>query len=59
MLQGSGRCPFGNKCFYKHALADGQIIDVGEPPRPERHFNWDDVFLFDSDDYDSEFLDYF
>lgn len=30
--QGRGTCPFGNKCFYNHALPDGQKIDVGPPP---------------------------
>ena len=23
-LQGSGECPFGNKCFYQHADKDGR-----------------------------------
>lgn len=31
--QGSGKCPFGNKCFYKHALPSGQLVDVGGPSR--------------------------
>ncbi|XP_058445296.1 probable E3 ubiquitin-protein ligase makorin-1 isoform X2 [Malaya genurostris] len=31
--QGSGKCPFGNKCFYKHALPNGQLVDVGGPSR--------------------------
>lgn len=31
--QGSGKCPFGNKCFYKHALPTGQLVDVGGPSR--------------------------
>lgn len=25
-------CPFGNKCFYKHALPDGTIVE-GKSPR--------------------------
>lgn len=29
--QGTGKCPFGNKCFYKHALPSGQLVDVGGP----------------------------
>ncbi|XP_055640618.1 probable E3 ubiquitin-protein ligase makorin-1 [Toxorhynchites rutilus septentrionalis] len=32
--QGSGKCPFGNKCFYKHALPSGELVDVGGPSRP-------------------------
>lgn len=38
-LKGTGRCPFANKCFYKHALANGSKIDVGEPQRPNRQYN--------------------
>lgn len=30
--KGSGSCPFGNKCFYLHALNNGTKIDVGPPP---------------------------
>ncbi|KRT86401.1 zinc finger protein [Oryctes borbonicus] len=30
--KGSGSCPFGNKCFYLHALTDGTKVDVGPPP---------------------------
>lgn len=37
--KGTGRCPFGNKCFYKHTLANGDRIDVGEPQRPIRQLN--------------------
>lgn len=33
--QGSGKCPFGNKCFYKHALPSGQLVDVGGPSRQQ------------------------
>lgn len=39
MLQGSGTCPFGNKCFYRHCLPDGKTVDVGEPTRPTRLMN--------------------
>lgn len=35
-LQGEGKCPFGNKCFYKHAGADGVLIDVGCPRRARK-----------------------
>ncbi|KAG0730291.1 putative E3 ubiquitin-protein ligase makorin-2 [Chionoecetes opilio] len=38
--QGEGVCPFGNKCFYLHALPDGTKKDVG-PPRRRRRFNAD------------------
>ncbi|XP_018322723.1 probable E3 ubiquitin-protein ligase makorin-1 isoform X2 [Agrilus planipennis] len=31
--KGNGRCPFGNKCFYLHALPDGTKTDVGPPRR--------------------------
>lgn len=34
--KGEGTCPFGNKCFYRHALADGTIKDVGPPRRRRR-----------------------
>ncbi|KRT80799.1 zinc finger protein [Oryctes borbonicus] len=30
--KGVGSCPFGNKCFYLHALNDGTKVDVGPPP---------------------------
>ncbi|CAL8142429.1 unnamed protein product [Orchesella dallaii] len=30
---GEGQCPFGNKCFYLHALTTGQVVDVGPPRR--------------------------
>ncbi|XP_045030935.1 probable E3 ubiquitin-protein ligase makorin-1 [Daphnia magna] len=29
--QGDGECPFGNRCFYLHALPDGTRTDVGPP----------------------------
>lgn len=35
--QGRGKCPFGNKCFYLHALPDGTKTDVGPPPRQRRN----------------------
>lgn len=34
--KGVGKCPFGNKCFYRHAFPDGRICDVGPPPRQRR-----------------------
>ncbi|CAL8117437.1 unnamed protein product [Orchesella dallaii] len=30
---GEGQCPFGNKCFYLHALPNGTVVDVGPPRR--------------------------
>jgi len=37
--QGTGECPFGNKCFYQHADKDGRIVDVGPPKKPLRRAN--------------------
>lgn len=34
--KGEGKCPFGNKCFYKHALPDGTPVDVGLPKRARK-----------------------
>ncbi|KAK3917506.1 putative E3 ubiquitin-protein ligase makorin-1 [Frankliniella fusca] len=34
--QGRGKCPFGNKCFYLHALTDGTKVDTGPPIRRQR-----------------------
>ncbi|XP_045481431.1 probable E3 ubiquitin-protein ligase makorin-1 isoform X1 [Harmonia axyridis] len=39
--KGSGKCPFGNKCFYLHAFPDGTKCDVGPPPRQRRRRNYD------------------
>jgi len=36
---GSGTCPFGNKCFYLHALLTGDTVDVGPPRRIQRRRN--------------------
>ncbi|KAK2582594.1 hypothetical protein KPH14_004882 [Odynerus spinipes] len=57
--KGRGKCPFGNKCFYLHALPDGTKTDVGPPVRQRRNADadhdiiqqlilWD--FLEDRDD---------
>lgn len=35
--KGRGKCPFGNKCFYLHALPDGTKTDVGPPVRQRRN----------------------
>ncbi|XP_014220706.1 probable E3 ubiquitin-protein ligase makorin-1 [Trichogramma pretiosum] len=50
--KGSGKCPFGNKCFYLHALPDGTKTDVGPPARMRRNADNDldflrTLFLFD------------
>lgn len=37
--KGVGECPFGNKCFYRHADKDGRSIDVGPPKKPVRRSN--------------------
>ncbi|KAK9889281.1 hypothetical protein WA026_004560 [Henosepilachna vigintioctopunctata] len=39
--KGSGKCPFGNKCFYLHAFPNGRVCDVGPPPRQRRRRNFD------------------
>lgn len=43
--KGQGKCPFGNKCFYLHALPDGTKTDVGPPARQNSHGNVDLDFL--------------
>ncbi|XP_044764685.1 probable E3 ubiquitin-protein ligase makorin-1 isoform X2 [Coccinella septempunctata] len=43
--KGSGKCPFGNKCFYLHAFPDGTKCDVGPPPRQRRRRNYDHTDL--------------
>ena len=39
--KGLGKCPFGNKCFYLHALPDGTKTDVGPPVRQRRNADAD------------------
>lgn len=39
--QGRAKCPFGNKCFYLHALPDGTKADVGPPVRRSRNREMD------------------
>lgn len=39
--KGRGKCPFGNKCFYLHALPDGTKTDVGPPVRHRRNADSD------------------
>lgn len=36
---GEGKCPFGNKCFYKHVDKFNQKVDVGDPKKYVRRFN--------------------
>lgn len=41
--KGRGKCPFGNKCFYLHALPDGTKKDVGPPVRQRRNTTDTDI----------------
>lgn len=43
--KGRGKCPFGNKCFYLHALPDGTKKDVGPPVRQRRNTSDPDMDL--------------
>lgn len=43
--KGQGKCPFGNKCFYLHALPDGTKTDVGPPARQAGNGDVDLDFL--------------
>ncbi|KAK0168619.1 hypothetical protein PV327_002397 [Microctonus hyperodae] len=43
--KGQGKCPFGNKCFYLHALPDGTKTDVGPPARQSSEGDRDLDFL--------------
>ncbi|XP_015111844.1 probable E3 ubiquitin-protein ligase makorin-1 isoform X2 [Diachasma alloeum] len=43
--KGQGKCPFGNKCFYMHALPDGTKTDVGPPARQASNGEVDLDFL--------------
>ncbi|KAG8226696.1 hypothetical protein J437_LFUL005512 [Ladona fulva] len=45
-LKGRGKCPFGNKCFYKHAYPDGTKADVGPPVRQRRQNADGEVAVF-------------
>ncbi|XP_001606052.2 probable E3 ubiquitin-protein ligase makorin-1 isoform X1 [Nasonia vitripennis] len=44
--KGRGKCPFGNKCFYLHALPDGTKTDVGPPVRQQRRNADNDIDFF-------------
>lgn len=68
------KCPFGNKCFYKHCDKDGTLVDLGSPRRNRnRAFNIrrQDALMMDalydiimndsdnmSDDFDQDYDDY-
>ncbi|XP_037926086.1 probable E3 ubiquitin-protein ligase makorin-1 [Hermetia illucens] len=45
--KGEGKCPFGNKCFYKHALPGGERVDVGVPKRNKRKIQRADDEILD------------
>ncbi|XP_015905846.2 probable E3 ubiquitin-protein ligase makorin-1 [Parasteatoda tepidariorum] len=34
--KGEGDCPFGNRCFYLHALSDGTVVELPAPTRQNR-----------------------
>lgn len=38
-------CPFGNKCFYKHELPDGTIVE-GDSPRTLQRFSYTKLLSF-------------
>lgn len=38
--QGKGECPFNDKCFYRHALPDGTLVER-KPQVPRRRVNAD------------------
>jgi len=45
--QGKGKCPFGNKCFYLHALSDGTKVDLGPPVRRKLQDANGDIIIVD------------
>jgi len=54
---GAGTCPFGNKCFYLHALPNGTKVDVGPPPKKPRKENGNGVVTGDHEVTIWEFLE--
>lgn len=56
--KGSGKCPFGNKCFYKHALANGELVDVGLPRRSRKLLHQTSELIDLLDIYLWEFVDH-
>ncbi|XP_061395410.1 probable E3 ubiquitin-protein ligase makorin-1 [Musca vetustissima] len=65
--KGDGKCPFGNKCFYKHALPNGELVDVGCPKKARKiHrsnneiINLLDIYLYEFlEQRNLNFLDFF
>uniref|UniRef100_A0A1I8M144 RING-type E3 ubiquitin transferase n=1 Tax=Musca domestica TaxID=7370 RepID=A0A1I8M144_MUSDO len=65
--KGDGKCPFGNKCFYKHALPNGDLVDVGCPKKGRKiHrsnneiINLLDIYLYEFlEQRNLNFLDFF
>lgn len=55
--KGDGKCPFGNKCFYKHALPNGDLVDVGLPQRARKLHRSTDELIDLLDIYLWEFVD--
>uniref|UniRef100_A0A182UQ21 RING-type E3 ubiquitin transferase n=1 Tax=Anopheles merus TaxID=30066 RepID=A0A182UQ21_ANOME len=38
--KGAGVCPFGSKCFYRHALPSGELVAKSKPNRKARRKRW-------------------
>ncbi|KAM7356027.1 makorin 1 [Cochliomyia hominivorax] len=55
--KGDGKCPFGNKCFYKHALPNGDLVDVGCPKKARKLHRSNNEVINLLDIYLYEFLD--
>ncbi|XP_065359261.1 probable E3 ubiquitin-protein ligase makorin-1 [Calliphora vicina] len=55
--KGDGKCPFGNKCFYKHALPNGDLVDVGCPKKARKLHRSNNEIMNLLDIYLYEFLD--
>ncbi|XP_067646161.1 probable E3 ubiquitin-protein ligase makorin-1 [Eurosta solidaginis] len=55
--KGDGKCPFGNKCFYKHALPNGDLVDVGCPKRARKLHRGSNDFIDLLDIYLWEFVE--
>ncbi|XP_054732857.1 probable E3 ubiquitin-protein ligase makorin-1 [Anastrepha obliqua] len=55
--KGDGKCPFGNKCFYKHALPNGELVDVGCPKRARKLHRGSNDFIDLLDIYLWEFVE--
>lgn len=55
--KGDGKCPFGNKCFYKHALPNGDLVDVGCPKKGRKMHRSSNEIINLLDIYLYEFLE--